>query len=220
MGIELEAAQHGRGPTARVRASLPSATKLPKGWPAIDWGAVLVHFLLVGTVLIIGFPLYYAFVISTQSLHEVISRPPHLLPSGYLWENYFTAWARSGMGRLLLNSAIVAITVAVGKIAMSILSAFAIVYLHFRLQQVVFWIILVTLMLPVPVRLISTYEVVASLGLLNTYMGLTIPLMASATATFLFRQFYQTLPEELAEAAQIDGAGPMRFLWSILLPLS
>lgn len=168
----------------------------------------------------IAFPLYYAFVISTQTLDEVVQRPPRLLPSGHLVENYAEAWRRSGMGRLLLNSTIVAVTVAVGKIAISMLSAFAIVYFRFRGRQVVFWMIFVTLMLPIPVRILPTYEVIGDLGWLNTYAGLTVPLMASATATFLFRQFYLTVPDELCEAAQIDGCGPLRFLGSFLLPLS
>jgi len=115
---------------------------------------------------------------------------------------------------------VVAVAVAVGKISISMLSAFAIVYFRFRGRQFVFWMIFVTLMLPIPVRILPTYEVIGNLGWLNTYAGLTVPLMASATATFLFRQFYLTMPNELAEAAQLDGAGPMRFLWSILLPLS
>jgi sn-glycerol 3-phosphate transport system permease protein len=124
------------------------------------------------------------------------------------------------MARLLLNSAIVACAVAVGKITISMLSAFAIVFFAFRGRQLAFWMIFVTLMLPIPVRILPTYEVIGTLGWLNTYAGLTVPLMASATATFLFRQFYLTVPPELAEAAQIDGAGPLRFLWSFLLPLS
>jgi sn-glycerol 3-phosphate transport system permease protein len=108
----------------------------------------------------------------------------------------------------------------VGKIAISMLSAFAIVYFRFRGSAFVFWMIFITLMLPIPVRILSTYEVIGNLGWLNSYAGLTVPLMASATATFLFRQFYLTVPNELAEAAQLDGAGPLRFLWSFLLPLS
>ena len=184
------------------------------------WGALTVHGLLLVAVAVIAFPLYYAFVISTQEVSEVIQKPPRLLPSAHLVENYYEAWQRSGMGRLLLNSTIVAVGVAVGKISISILSAFAIVYFRFRGRQFVFWMIFVTLMLPIPVRILPTYEVIGNLGWLNTYAGLTVPLMASATATFLFRQFYLTMPNELAEAAQLDGAGPMRFLWSILLPLS
>lgn len=184
------------------------------------WGSLTVHGLLLLAVAVIAFPLYYAFVISTQEVSEVIQKPPRLLPSVHLVENYYEAWQRSGMGRLLLNSMIVAVGVAVGKISISMLSAFAIVYFQFRGRQLVFWMIFITLMLPIPVRILPTYEVIGNLGWLNTYAGLTVPLMASATATFLFRQFYLTIPNELVEAAQLDGAGPLRFLWSILMPLS
>jgi sn-glycerol 3-phosphate transport system permease protein len=186
----------------------------------LPWGKLVVHALLILSVAIIAFPIYFAFVVSTQSLAEVVQKPPRLLPSGHLVENYVAAWHKSKMGTLLFNSAIVAIVIAVGKISISMLSAFAIVYFRFRGRQLVFWMIFVTLMLPVPVRILPTYEVVGDLGWLNTYAGLTVPLMASATATFLFRQFYMTVPDELAEAAQMDGAGPSRFLWSFLLPLS
>ena len=188
--------------------------------PPFPWGRLVVHALLLAAVIVIAFPLYYCFVISTQAIDEVIQRPPVLVPSSYMVENYTEAWRRSGMGRLLVNSAIVAVGVAVGKIAISMLSAFAIVYFQFRGRQIVFWMIFVTLMLPIPVRILPTYEVVGNIGWLNTYAGLTVPLMASATATFLFRQFYMTVPNELCEAAQLDGCGPMRFLWSFLLPLS
>jgi sn-glycerol 3-phosphate transport system permease protein len=119
------------------------------------------------------------------------------------------------MGQLLINSTIVALVVSLGKIFISILSAFAIVYFDFRGKQFAFWMIFLTLMLPVPVRIISTYQVVTQLGWVDTYAGLTIPLIASATATFLFRQFYLTIPDELVDAAKIDGSGPS-FLWSIL----
>ena len=185
-----------------------------------DWGALVVHALLIASIAVIAFPLYYAFVISTQEVSEVIQKPPRLLPSSHLIENYAEAWRRSHMGRLLVNSSIVAVAVAVGKIAISMLSAFAIVYFRFRGSSFVFWMIFVTLMLPIPVRILPTYEVIGSLGWLNSYAGLTVPLMASATATFLFRQFYLTIPNEMAEAAQLDGAGPIRFLWRFLLPLS
>jgi sn-glycerol 3-phosphate transport system permease protein len=182
--------------------------------------ALVVHALLVCCIAVVAFPLYYAFIISTQDLQQVVQRPPRLLPSTHLWENYVLAWHKANMGRMLFNSAVMAVTVAVGKIAISMLSAFAIVYFSFRGRMLCFWMIFITLMLPVPVRLMSTFEVVGTLGWLNSYQGLTIPLMASATATFLFRQFYLTIPNEMAEAAQLDGAGPLRFLWSFLLPLS
>ena len=185
-----------------------------------DWTKVSVHILLIVAVVVIGFPLYYCFVISTQNIDEVIQKPQKMLPSTHLVENYTKVWNRTHMGRLLINSAIVAVTVSLGKIIISILSAFAIVYFNFRGKQIAFWMIFVTLMLPVPVRIISTYQVVSTLGWVDTYAGLTIPLIASATATFLFRQFYMTIPDELVDAAKIDGSGPLRFLWSILLPNS
>jgi len=185
-----------------------------------DWQKLSVHLLLIVSVCMIGFPLYYCFVISTQSIDEVVQKPQKMLPSTHLVENYTKVWNRVHMGRLLVNSAIVAVAVSVGKIVISILSAFAIVYFNFRGKQIAFWMIFVTLMLPVPVRIISTYQVVTTLGWVDTYAGLTIPLIASATATFLFRQFYMTIPDELVDAAKIDGSGPLRFLWSILLPNS
>ena len=195
------------------------AAEAPRRQP-FDWGAVAVHALLLACVAVIAFPLYYAFVISTQTVEEVIARPPVLRPSGHMFQNYVDAWTRAHMARLLWNSAVVAVVSAVGKIAISMLSAFAIVYFNFRGKSVAFWMIFVTLMLPVEVRIMSTYEVIGNLGWLNSYAGLTVPLMASATATFLFRQFYLTVPNELVEAAQLDGLGPLRFLWSFLLPLS
>lgn len=207
------------GAVARPRA-VPATLVLEARRRPLPWGNLVVHLLLLACIAVIAFPLYYAFVISTQTVEEVLARPPVLRPSTHLVENYVAAWTRSHMGRLLWNSAVVAVAIAAGKIVISLLSAFAIVYFNFRGKQLVFGMIFVTLMLPVPVRIIPTYEVVGSLGWLDSYWGLTVPLMASATATFLFRQFYLTVPDELAEAAQLDGAGPLRFLWTMLLPLS
>jgi sn-glycerol 3-phosphate transport system permease protein len=208
----------GAPPVDTVRAGAREALA-PRRRP-FDWRTFVIHALLVSCVAVVAFPLYYAFVISTQDLQQVVQRPPRLLPSTHILENYTEAWQKSNMGRMLFNSAVMAVTVALGKIVISMLSAFAIVYFSFRGRILCFWMIFITLMLPVPVRLMSTYEVIGTLGWLNTYQGLTIPLMASATATFLFRQFYLTIPNEMAEAAQLDGAGPLRFLWSFLLPLS
>ena len=203
---------------ARVEA-LPGVAKSPRRTP-LPWGSLGAHTLLLVCVAVIAFPLYYAFVISTQTVEEVVARPPILRPSGNMVQNYVEAWTRAHMARLLWNSAVVAVVSALGKIAISMLSAFAIVYFNFRGKPLAFWMIFVTLMLPVEVRIMSTYEVIGGLGWLDSYAGLTVPLMASATATFLFRQFYLTVPNELVEAAQLDGVGPMRFLWSFLLPLS
>jgi sn-glycerol 3-phosphate transport system permease protein len=201
---------------ARVRVGAVAAPH-KKPFP---WHIVVIHALLVACIAVVAFPLYYAFVISTQNIQEVVQRPPLLSPSSHLLENYAQAWRKAHMGRMLFNSFVMGVTVAVGKIVISMLSAFAIVYFDFRGRMLCFWMIFLTLMLPVPVRIMSTYEVVGTLGWLNTYQGLTIPLMASATATFLFRQFYMTIPNELCEAAQLDGAGPVRFLFQFLLPLS
>ena len=206
----------GAGRLERVQAR---ADATPRGG-RVPWGSLLIHALLVACIAVVVFPLYFAFVVSTQDLQQVVQRPPRLLPSSHLVENYAAAWQKASMGRMLWNSAVMAVAVAVGKIVISMLSAFAIVYFDFRGRTLCFWMIFVTLMLPVPVRLMSTYEVIGTLGWLNSYQGLTIPLMASATATFLFRQFYLTIPSELAEAAQLDGAGPLRFLFRFLLPLS
>ena len=206
-------ASAGAVATAELAGGLPAARRR-------DMSGLIAHAILVASVVVLAFPLYYAFVISTQTLDEVTSLPPKLVPSTHMLQNYADAWTRVKMGRLLLNSAIVALAVAFGKIGISLLSAFAIVYFNFRGKQLVFWMIFITLMLPVPVRIVSTYQVVSVLGWVDTYWGLTVPLMASATGTFLFRQYYQTIPDSLAEAAQLDGAGPLRFLWSFLLPLS
>jgi sn-glycerol 3-phosphate transport system permease protein len=155
-----------------------------------NWRKLIIHLLLIISVCLIGFPLYYGFVISTQSMEESIQKPQRLLPSIYFLENYIKVWNRIHMGQLLINSGIVAFTVSLGKILISILSAFAIVYFNFRGKQIAFWLIFITLMLPVPVRIISTYQVVASMGWVDTYAGLTIPLIASATALFVVMFIY------------------------------
>jgi len=189
---------------------------------------VLAHVVLILGVLVVAFPLYVTFVASTQTSQDILQAPMSLLPGGHMLENYRDALQGTGMGaasnapvgRMMMISLITALVISIGKIAISLLSAFAIVYFRFPFRMFFFWAIFVTLMLPVEVRIGPTYSVVASLGMLNTYAGLTIPLIASATATFLFRQFFLTVPDELVEAARIDGAGPMRFFKDILVPLS
>jgi sn-glycerol 3-phosphate transport system permease protein len=192
--------------------------------PLLDF---LSHVVLVAGVALVAFPLYVAFVASTQSLDEVIRVPMRLVPGTHLLENYGAVLAHgsgrassAAVGPMMWNSLVMALVIAFGKIAISILSAFAFVYFRFPLRRTFFWMIFVTLMLPVEVRIFPTYQVAADLGLINTYAGLTLPLIASATATFLFRQFFMTIPRELAEAARIDGAGPMRFFVDVVLPLS
>jgi len=187
----------------------------------------LSHLLLVLGVVIVGFPLYLAFVASSHTAQEIVQAPMPLLPGNYFWQTWHDTLQGSGgpgasipAARMLWISLVTAMLIAVGKIAISLLSAFAIVYFRFPFKGLCFWLIFITLMLPVEVRIAPTYAVVAQLGLLNSYAGLTIPLMASATATFVLRQFFLTVPDELVEAARVDGAGAMRFFWDILLPLS
>ncbi|WOB07331.1 sn-glycerol-3-phosphate ABC transporter permease UgpE [Piscinibacter gummiphilus] len=189
---------------------------------------ILAHVVLILGVLIVAFPLYVTFVASTQTANEILQAPMSLVPGSHLVENYVAALKGTGMGaasnapvgRMMFISLVTALVIALGKIAISLLSAFAIVYFRFPFRMAVFWAIFVTLMLPVEVRIGPTYQVVSDFGMLNTYAGLTVPLIASATATFLFRQFFLTVPDELAEAARIDGAGPMRFFLDVLVPLS
>ncbi|HEX6529542.1 MAG TPA: sn-glycerol-3-phosphate ABC transporter permease UgpE [Burkholderiales bacterium] len=192
------------------------------------WLNVFSHLVLIAGILVVAFPLYVTFVASTRSLDDILSVPMPLLPGDQLWENYSTVLGTgttlgitSGpVARMMLNSLVVALAIALGKIAISIIASFAIVFFRFPLRNFFFWMIFITLMLPVEVRIIPTFKVVADLGMINSYVGLTLPLIASATATFLFRQFFLTIPDELAEAARIDGAGPMRFFWDVVLPLS
>jgi sn-glycerol 3-phosphate transport system permease protein len=187
----------------------------------------LRHLVLILGVVMVAFPLYVTFVASTLTYDDIVTVPMKMIPGDQMDENYWqvlkagsTKGSKAPVSTMLFNSTVVALGVAIGKISISIISAFAIVYFRFPLRGLVFWMIFVTLMLPVEVRIGPTYEVVSDLGLLNTYAGLTVPLIASATATFLFRQFFLTVPDELVEAARIDGAGPMRFFKDVLLPLS
>lgn len=187
---------------------------------------VLTHLIMVAGLAIVLFPIYVAFVASTHLTEDVISSVQPWFGDQFL-ENYGTVLssgkANAGgvpVSVMLLNSTVMALGITIGKIAISIISAYAIVYFRFRFRMLFFWMIFLTLMLPVEVRILPTYKVVADLGLLDSYAGLTLPLIASATATFLFRQFFLTVPEELAEAARVDGAGPIRFFIDILLPLS
>ncbi|WP_042886433.1 sn-glycerol-3-phosphate ABC transporter permease UgpE [Cupriavidus necator] len=191
--------------------------------PLLDF---LTHAVLILGIVVVVFPVYLTFVASTLTAEEVLDAPMTLIPGSHLIENYRTVLfqgvgeAASPVSTMMKNSLIMALGIALGKIAISIISAFAIVYFKFPLRKTFFWLIFITLMLPVEVRILPTYKVVSDLGLLDSYFGLTIPIIASATATFLFRQFFLTIPDELAEAARIDGAGPLRFFWDVVLPLS
>ena len=192
--------------------------------PALD---LVAHLVLALGVVAVALPVYVTFVASTQTLEQILSVPMSLLPGDQLVSNYSTALGSGSsrgssapVARMMWVSLVSALVIALGKIAISLLSAFAIVYFRFPGRMFFFWMIFITLMLPVEVRILPTYEVVSDLRLLNTFSGLTVPLIASATATFLFRQFFMTIPDELAEAARIDGAGPMRFFRDVVVPLS
>ena len=183
----------------------------------------LTHAFMIVGVLIVFFPIWLAFVASTVTQPEIVSPPMPLLPGAHFLENYKKALfsgVNVPVGTMLLNSLVMALGIAIGKIIISLLSAFAIVYFRFPGRTTFFWMIFITLMLPVEVRIVPTYEVIAGFGLLNSYSGLIFPLIASATATFLFRQFFMTIPDELAEAARVDGARPMRFFIDIIVPMS
>lgn len=188
---------------------------------------VVSHVVLILGVLLVAFPIWITFVAASHDGVRMTQVPLPLLPGGHFFENLIAALTKGvgnareqSVGLMLTNSLIMAMMIACGKIAISLLSAFAIVYFKFPFRMTIFWLIFITLMLPVEVRILPTFEVVANLSMLNSYWGLTIPLIASATATFMFRQAFLTVPDELLEAARIDGAGPMRFFWDILLPIS
>jgi sn-glycerol 3-phosphate transport system permease protein len=182
--------------------------------------------LLLGLALVV-FPVYVAFVASSLPLRDVLDAPMTLIPGADFAANYREALGQGTAGTngqpvaaMMLNSLVMALAIAIGKIAISLPSAYAVTFFRFPLRRLCFWAIFVTLMLPVEVRIIPTYKIAADLGLIDTYPGLALPLIASATATLLFRQFFLTIPDELVEAAKIDGAGPWRFLIHMVIPLS
>ena len=191
------------------------------------WVGVLAQVVLILGVLLVAFPIWITFVAASHDQVRITQVPLPLLPGDQFFVNLKAAFVQGvgnareqSVGLMMINSTIMALGIAAGKIAISMLSAFAIVYFRFPFRMSCFWLIFITLMLPVEVRILPTFEVVANLGMLNSYAGLTIPLIASATATFMFRQVFLTVPDELLEAARIDGAGPMKFFRDILLPLS
>ena len=187
----------------------------------------MAHFWMVLGVIIVAFPIYYVFIASTHSVQTILRPPLPLLPGPEAAANYGEAFS-GGVGRiggvsvwrLLGNTTLIALGIAIGKIVISMASAYAIVFFRFPFRMACFWLIFITLMLPVEVRIQPTYKVMVDLGLIDTYAGLILPLIASATATLLFRQFFMTIPDELLEAARVDGAGPWRFFKDILWPLS
>ena len=188
---------------------------------------MLAHFWMILGVIVVAFPVYYVAIASTHSTVTILRPPLPLLPGSEAVANYHDAFTGGisqiggvSLWRLLANSTIIAMGIALGKIGISMASAYAIVFFRFPLRMACFWLIFITLMLPVEVRIQPTYKVMVDLGLIDTYPGLILPLIASATATLLFRQFFLTIPDELLEAARVDGAGPWRFFRDILWPLS
>ena len=210
---------------------------------------IATHAILVFGLILILVPIWLAFVGATLTLQEVNSAPIELWPGDQLLVNLREAWALSDFGQKFVNTLIVATGVVVGKITLACVTAFALVFFNFRGRMLIFWMIFITLMLPLEVRIVPTYAVAANAltpfqtimdwtgiswlinavsgvevslewNLLNSYTGLILPLVATATGTFLYRQFFLTIPDELVEAARMDGAGPLRFLWDILIPLS
>jgi sn-glycerol 3-phosphate transport system permease protein len=191
------------------------------------FGNALPHLILWIGVLIVAFPVYLAFIASTHDPAVIANGQMPLTPGSHFLETYYrtifigtSRSTREPVGVMMLNSLVMALSISLGKIAISIISAYAIVYFRFPFRKTAFWMIFITLMLPVEVRIYPTYKVASDLHLLDTYAGLALPLIASATATLLFRQFFMTVPEELVEASRIDGAGPFRFFKDTLLPLS
>ena len=190
-------------------------------------GDLIAYVILTIGVLIVAFPVWLTFVASTWDAATVINGQMPLYPGPYFLENYnrilfvgTSSTTREPVIHMMLNSFIMAMTIALGKIFISVLSAYAVVYYRFPFRMAAFWIIFITLMLPVEVRIFPTFKIVSDLNMLDTYQGLAIPLIASATGTLLFRQFFMTIPDELLEASKIDGAGPFRFFKDTLLPLS
>ena len=201
---------------------------------------LLTHLVLVGGLVLLLLPVYVVAVAASHDLQTVNQVPMPLLPGRHLWENLAIAWQKGDFGDVMLTSVVVAGLVAGGKVALSAVSAYSIVYFDYRLRMVFFWVIFATLMLPLEVRIVPTYAVAANAfepfqtlfdlagvavtlprwNLLNSYSGLVLPLIATATGTFLYRQFFMTIPDELAEAAKMDGAGAFRFFKDVILPLS
>ena len=193
--------------------------------PFLDF---ITHIVLILGIIVIAFPIWVMFVGATHDGVRLLQVPLPLLPGDQFIANLKETLLGSGLEGtstapvwlMLLNSLAMALSISIGKIAISLLSAFAIVYFRFPFKMFFFWMIFITLMLPVEVRILPTFEVVADLGMLNSYAGLSIPLIASATATFMFRQMFMTIPDELVESARLDGAGPMKFFFDFLIPLS
>jgi sn-glycerol 3-phosphate transport system permease protein len=180
----------------------------------------LTHVILITILVAVAFPVFFTIVMGTHTHRDAYAFPPILIPGDQLWVNMTRAWERINLGRLALNSLFIAVAVAAGKIVLSVLAAFAFTHFKFRGSFLLFPLTMITQMLPLPVRILPAYYLMASFGWLNTYWALTVPYLASTTGIILFRQFYLTVPPELSDAARVDGASPLQYLRYILVPLS
>ena len=181
---------------------------------------VLTHFSLIIIALVIAAPVIFALIKSTQSPAQIFSYPPKFSFGNFALSNYHIAWFHYNLGRLMLNTVAVAFTVMLGKIILSLFAALGLVYFDFRFKGLIFIFILLTLMMPVPVRIVPLFDLVRKLGWGNSFWALTVPFFASATGIFLFRQHFMSIPSSLVDAARVEGVSPMRFLWQILVPMS
>jgi len=181
---------------------------------------IFIHAILILLVIVLAFPVFFALVTSTLSLQESYQYPPKLLPGNQFMNNLKEAWERVNIGRLFFNSTLISVVVAIVKTILALLAAFAYTHFKFRGQGLLFSLCMITQMLPLPVRIIPTYQLMASFNWINSYYALMVPFFASTTGLLLFRQFYMTVPADLPDAARVDGAGPMRYFWQILIPIS
>jgi len=179
-----------------------------------------IHAILILLVIVLAFPVFFALVTSTLSFQESYQYPPKLLPGNQFMNNLKEAWERVNIGRLFFNSTLISVVVAIVKTILALLAAFAYTHFKFRGQGLLFSLCMITQMLPLPVRIIPTYQLMASFNWINSYYALMVPFFASTTGLLLFRQFYMTVPADLPDAARVDGAGPMRYFWQILIPIS
>jgi sn-glycerol 3-phosphate transport system permease protein len=181
---------------------------------------IFIHAILILLVIVLAFPVFFALVTSTLSLQESYQYPPKLLPGNQFMNNLKEAWERVNIGRLFFNSTLISVVVAIVKTILALLAAFAYTHFKFRGQGLLFSMCMITQMLPLPVRIIPTYQLMASFNWINSYYALMVPFFASTTGLLLFRQFYMTVPADLPDAARVDGASPMRYFWQILIPIS
>ena len=181
---------------------------------------IFIHAILILLVIVLSFPVFFALVTSTLSLQESYRFPPKLIPGNQFMNNLKDAWERINIGRLFFNSTLISVVVAIVKTILALVAAFAYTHFKFRGQGLLFSLCMITQMLPLPVRIIPTYQLMASFNWINSYYALMVPFFASTTGLLLFRQFYLTVPRDLPDAARVDGAGPMRYFLQILVPIS